>query len=145
MARVKVEIPADTAFEAHIPVRITDLNYGNHLGNHALLGMVHEARMRFIKFCGYESELDFGGTALIMADSAIVYKAEGFYSDVLQIDVTPAELHKYGFELYYRISNKQTGVEVAQAKTGMLCFNYQTRKVAAMPDALKHQFETKPG
>ena len=140
--RIKLNLPDTFIFSTEMAVRITDLNYGNHLGNHALLGMVHEARMRFIKFCGYESELDFGGTALIMADSAIVYKAEGFYSDVLQIDVTPAELHKYGFELYYRISNKQTGVEVAQAKTGMLCFNYQTRKIVPLPDAVRAKFES---
>lgn len=46
MARVHVQIPAHTHFEATVPVRVTDLNYGNHLGNDALLSIMHEARMQ---------------------------------------------------------------------------------------------------
>ena len=145
MPRIKINLPESFLFATQIPVRITDLNYGGHVGNDAILGIIHEARLQFLKSFGYASELDVAGTSLIMADSAIVYKGEGFYGDIIKAEVAASDISKYGFDLVYRLSNLQTGKEIAHAKTGMVCFNYQTRKVAPMPDALKKQFETNPG
>ena len=143
MARIKVDIPATAVFEALIPVRITDLNYGNHLGNDALLSILHEARMQLLLYVGY-SELNLGGASLIMADVAIEYKGEAFYGDTLRINMAFADLSKYGFDITYHVTN-QHGREVARAKTGMLCFNYQERKLMALPQEVKAKIETKAG
>src|SRR5688500_145929 len=113
MPRIKIDLPENFSFSTTIPVRITDLNYGNHVGNDALLGIIHEARMQFLQHLGYKSELDVAGTSLIMADSAIVYKGEGFYGDVIKAEVAADDISKYGFDLLYRLSNKQTGKEIA--------------------------------
>lgn len=141
MPRIKVAIPAHVSFEASIPVRITDLNYGAHLGNDALLSILHEARLQLLKHFGY-TELDLGGASLIMADVAIEYKGEGFYGDVLTLRLAFDDVHKYGFDITYHVLN-QNGKEVARAKTGMLCFNYQQRKLMALPDEVKARIETK--
>lgn len=141
MARIKVAIPAHTHFEATIPVRITDLNYGNHLGNDALLSILHEARMQLLGHFGW-SELSIGGAGMIMADVAIEYKGEGFYGDVLSIKLAFDDVSKYGFDITYHVVNQQ-GKEVARAKTGMLCFDYQNRKLMALPDEVKAKIETK--
>jgi acyl-CoA thioester hydrolase len=143
MARVKIDLPEKSWFTATIPVRITDLNYGNHLGNDALLSIIHEARMQFLNSFGL-SELAFAGASLIMADVAISYKGESFYGDVLSIEMAATDLSKYGFDLVYKISN-QTGKAVAEAKTGMLCFDYNARKLMALPAEVKAEFETKIG
>ncbi|GGG08602.1 thioesterase family protein [Pontibacter amylolyticus] len=141
MPRIKVAIPAHVSFEASIPVRITDLNYGAHLGNDALLSILHEARLQLLKNFGY-TELDLGGASLIMADVAIEYKGEGFYGDVLTLRLAFDDVHRYGFDITYHVLN-QNGKEVARAKTGMLCFNYQQRKLMALPDEVKARIETK--
>ncbi|MFD2246496.1 acyl-CoA thioesterase [Pontibacter ruber] len=141
MARIKVEIPTHTVFEARIPVRITDLNYGNHLGNDALLSILHEARMQLLGHFGW-SELSIGGAGMIMADVAIEYKGEGFYGDTLSIKLAFNDISKYGFDITYHVLN-QHGKEVARAKTGMLCFNYQERKLMALPNEVKAKIETK--
>jgi acyl-CoA thioester hydrolase len=141
MPRIKVAIPAHVSFEATIPVRITDLNYGAHLGNDALLSILHEARLQLLSHFGY-TELDLGGASLIMADVAIEYKGEGFYGDVLTLKLAFDDVHKYGFDITYHVLN-QDGKEVARAKTGMLCFNYQERKLMALPDEVKARIETK--
>lgn len=140
MPRIKVAIPAQVAFEATIPVRITDLNYGAHLGNDALLSILHEARLQLLRHFGY-TELDLGGASLIMADVAIEYKGEGFYGDVLSLRLAFDDVHKYGFDITYHVLN-QDSREVARAKTGMLCFNYQERKLMALPDEVKARIET---
>jgi len=46
MARIKIDIPSLQLTEIHIPVRITDINYGNHVGNDAFVSIIHEARMQ---------------------------------------------------------------------------------------------------
>ncbi|MFC6996003.1 acyl-CoA thioesterase [Rufibacter roseus] len=141
MARIKIDLPANFSFKTQLPIRITDLNYGGHLGNDALLSLLHEARVRFLKSHGY-SELDFGGAGLIMSDVGIVYKGEGFYGDVLTVEVQAHEFSKYGFDLVYRLTN-QNGKEVAHAKTGMLCFDYTARKLQTVPPEAREQLETK--
>jgi acyl-CoA thioesterase FadM len=141
MARVKVDIPAHIHFETRIPIRITDLNYGGHLGNDALLSILHEARLQLLKHFGYD-ELQLGGASLIMADVAISYKGEGFYGDTLYIKMAFDELNKYGFDITYHVLN-QEGREVARAKTGMLCFNYRERKLMPLPEEVKAKIGTK--
>ena len=141
MARIKINLPETFSFTTELPIRITDLNYGGHLGNDALLSLLHEARVRFLKTHGY-SELNFAGTGLIMADVGIVYKGEGFYGDMLTIEITAYEFSKYGFDLVYRLAN-QNGKEIAHAKTGMLCFDYTARKLQAVPPEAVARLETK--
>ena len=130
--RIQLELPKTFTFQTEIPVRITDINYGNHLGNDAILSMMHEARVQFLQSLGY-TELEMEGAGLIMSDTAIIYKGEGFYGDVLTVKVAASDLNKYGFDLFYLFTN-QTGKEIAQAKTGMLCFNYANRKLMTLPE-----------
>ena len=62
MARIKIELPEIFSFTTTIPIRITDLNYGGHVGNDTILSIIHEARMQFLKNAGY-TELDLEGMA----------------------------------------------------------------------------------
>lgn len=133
MARIKIPMPEIYPFATELPVRISDINYGGHLGNDAILSMIHEARVRFLKHHGY-TELEIEGAGFIMADSAIVYKSEGFYGDTVRIQVAAGDFSRCGCDLYYRLTNRQTGLEVAHAKTGMVFFNYQERKVVPVPE-----------
>ena len=136
MARIRIELPEQFSFSTLIPVRVTDLNYGGHLGNHALLGLLHEARMQYLAAAG-ATELSFFGVALIMSDAAIEFKGEGFYGDQLRFEVTAAEWSRVGFELYYRVTKEDGKTAVANAKTGMICFDYGARKVVSVPEAAK--------
>jgi len=135
MDRVKIELPEFFPFKTTIAVRITDLNYGNHAGNDTYFAWLHEARMQFLQRYGY-TELDCAGTALIMADAAIEYKAEVHYADMLQVEVVAGAFSRKGFTLYYRITaqRRQQQVLVAKAKTGMLCFDYAAKKVVGLPN-----------
>lgn len=132
MARIKVALPATFLLTIDLPVRITDLNYGGHLGNDALLGILHEARVQLLAHLG-TTEFD-AATKLgfIMADVAIEYQSEAFYGDVLHLRLGTLDTHKYGFDVVYEVTN-QTGKAIARAKTGMLCFDYSTRKLRGLP------------
>ena len=99
MARIKLTLPASFPFAATIPVRITDLNYGGHVGNDAILSILHEARMQFLRFFDY-SELKIEGVSLIMSDVAIEFKAELYYGDVIKAYVTTDGFTRAGFDIY---------------------------------------------
>ena len=49
MARIKLDLPERFPFSTELRVRITDVNYGGHMGNDSLLGLLHEARVRFLE------------------------------------------------------------------------------------------------
>lgn len=141
MARVKIKFPAENLlFTATIPVRIGDVNYGGHVGNDAILSIIHEARMQLLNSWGY-TELNAGGNSLIMADVMIAYRGEAFYGDILTVKVYAEELSLRSFDLLYHIATTRDGkaVEVAHAKTGMACFNYETRKTEALKPELKQK------
>ncbi len=135
MARIKVDIPTQFSFETSIAVRITDVNYGNHVGNDAILSLIHEARMLFLKKHGY-TEMNLEGAGMIMADVAIEFKAELFYGDELVVQVTAGDFSRVGFDLYYhlqkRVNDKR--VTVALAKTGMICYDYANKKIVGVPE-----------
>lgn len=138
MPRIKIEIPENILASLQIPVRITDINYGNHLGNDAFVSIVHEARVQWLYRHGY-TELNIEGTGLIMSDLAVEFKNESFYGDLIKVEIAAGELSRVSFELYYRLSAKRDGQDIllANAKTGMICFDYGAKKVVMIPEQLK--------
>jgi acyl-CoA thioester hydrolase len=133
MARIRIPVPESFSFSTIIPIRITDLNYGGHVGNDSILSLIHEARVQFLKHFGF-TELDFAGTSLIMSDVAIEFRSEVFYGSSIKIMVTAGEFTRAGFDIFYQMVNAENNKLVAIAKTGMVCFDYTTRKVTAVPE-----------
>lgn len=138
MARLKLELPQKLLATVSIPVRITDINYGNHLAHNSLVEIIHEARVQFLNQHGF-TELNVGGTALIMSELIVEFKNESFYKDLLQIKIFSGEITGVSFELFYEISvqTKEQKIIIAFAKTGMVCYNYDIKKVRAVPEKLK--------
>lgn len=138
MARLKIQIPEKELASFHIPVRITDINYGNHVGNNAMVEIIHEARVQFLLLHNF-TELKAGGTALIMAELSVEFKQESFYPDILMVSVFCGEISRVSFELLYRISVEREGkaILIAHAKTGMVCFDYAKRVTESIPESLK--------
>ncbi|MBP9925877.1 MAG: thioesterase family protein [Cyclobacteriaceae bacterium] len=134
MARVAIQLPDLFIYETDMVVRVSDLNYGNHVGNDSILTLMQEARTLFYRNRGFESEVKLEGSiGQIVADAAIVYKSESFLGDTLRIQIAVGEHHKYGFDLFYRITQRKTGKEVALGKTGIVCFDYDKRKMISIP------------
>jgi len=131
MARIKIELPNHFQFSTKIPIRITDLNYGGHVGNDTILTLIHEARVQFLKNYDYE-ELNFEGVSLIMSDAAIEFKAELFYGDVINALVAVNNFSRAGFDVFYKLMKDEK--IIALAKTGMICYNYEAKKVVTVPE-----------
>lgn len=138
MSRLKIELPEKLLTSVSIPVRITDINYGNHVGNNSIVEIIHEARVQFLQQHGF-TELNVTGTALIMSELLVEFKNESFYNDILEIKIFCGEISRVSFELFYEISAKRNeNVIIATAKTGMVCYDYSIKKVAAVPKELRN-------
>ena len=76
-----------------------------------------------------------------MSDVAIEFKNEIFYGEKIVASVTTAEFSKVAFEVSYKLEKQSAGESgrdkrtlVAIAKTGMVCYNYSSKKIAAIPE-----------
>ena len=138
MARIKIDLPTEFHFSTSIPVRITDLNYGGHVGNDTVLSLIHEARVQYLKSYGYE-ELNIEGIGLIMSDVAIEFKLELFYGDIINVSVTAGNFTSVAFDLFYKLEKSAESrlVVVAIGKTGMVCYDYEKEKIVAFPSEAK--------
>ena len=139
MPRIRINLPEQRLDSFIIPVRITDLNYGNHVSNNAIVEIIHEARFKFFQEFGF-TELNAGGIALIMSDLSVEFKNECFYGDLLEVELYAGEISRVGFELFYKIFSKRNGniILIALAKTTMVGFDYENKKVKALPALLKN-------
>ncbi len=132
MPRVEIQLPESFLFETEIPIRITDVNYGGHLGNDAVLSIAQEARVRFLAARGW-GELDVEGVGMILVDAAVVYAAEGRHGMTLRVQLAPADVRSRGLDLLYLMTDAATGEEIARVKTGIVFFDYRARRVVTMP------------
>ena len=139
MSRIRLPLPKKIDFETYLTLRVSDMNYGGHMGNDSALTIVHEARVQFLNFLGLK-ERDFYGCSLLMADSAVVYKKEAFYGDHLVIQISVSELYNYGFELLYLIKDSNSDLEVARVKTGLVCYNHKKKKIINLPLEFYNKF-----
>ena len=144
MARIVVEVGETFIFKTEIPVRISDINSGHHVGNDAFVSLIHEARVRFFESLGY-TEANIEGKALIISDLAVIYNSQSFYGDVLKFEINLTDFNKYGCDILYRCSHSKTNVLVLTAKTGIVFYDYTKKKVISIPDAFKLKLNRKLG
>ncbi len=140
MGRVRLELPECFPFKTDIPIRISDINYGGHLGHDALLPVCHEARVRFLAEFGY-TESDIEGLTYLMADAAIIYKAEAFYGQVMEVRVAVRDFSRSGCDFVYLLTERETGIEIARVKTGMVFYDIRAGGVARVPERFRARFD----
>ena len=132
MQRLRLEPPERTLSTHDIRVRVSDLNYGNHLGHDSLVSLLHEARVRLLAEHGM-SELDLDGCRLMVADLAVQYRGEARLGQVLRVEVGCGDVGSRGCELRYRVTDRDRGTEVALARTGVVFTDRESGRVVSLP------------
>jgi acyl-CoA thioesterase FadM len=140
VARIKLSFPDDVfCFETRMPVRITDINGANHLGNDALISMLSEARAQFLVSYGVQ-EASKDGTGIIVTDLATMYQSESFFPEMLSFEVGVMDFNKYGGDFVFRVTKAESGQPVALAKYGFVFFNYHRKQVVPVPESFRLRF-----
>ena len=142
MSRIKVELGENMLNVVHIPVRIGDINYGNHVGNDSFVSIIQEARLQWLQKYHF-TELDAGGVGLIMSDLALEFNNEGYYGDSIEIKLFSGDISRVSFVLTYELSTTRNNevIRLARAKTGMVCYDYSAKKIVAIPGQLHEHLQ----
>tara|TARA_B100001059_G_scaffold79038_1_gene76880 strand:+ start:1366 stop:1797 length:432 start_codon:yes stop_codon:yes gene_type:complete len=127
MKRMKIEMPSQWQYSTEIEVRVSDLNYGNHMGNQQFLAYAQEARVRFLAENGF-TELDFGGVSLIQADAAITYSCEGRLGDQIKIAIATEVTGRSSFNVFYQFTNLTQGKHMANIRTALISYDYEKNR-----------------
>lgn len=134
MARVRIDLPDRFSFSTELQIYSSHISEAGHLDNAQLLTLVSEARQRYFKSLGY-TQLDVEGVGTVVADAAIQYVSEAFHGETLIFEMAAGEFSKYGFDLLYRVGEKDDAREVARGKVGIVFFDYAQRKIVPVPPA----------
>lgn len=135
MNTLETIFPDKYIFTINIPVRIYDINYGNHLGHDSLVSILHESRIAFLKQHQL-SELDIFGIGWIISNLNIAYKNQAFHGDILTISLAIQNITKTGFEFIHAvkmINHNGKEINIADASTKMIFFDYKTNKIQKIP------------
>lgn len=141
MSSIKSLLPSEFKYTFEIPVRITDINYGGHVGNDRMLTLAHEARVLFLAKYGY-TEMNLNGVSLILTKASLELRRELFYGDPLFVSVSAGNFTAKGFDLFYKMEKKNADgkLELAVALiTSMVCYDYTHKKIVALPEQAAQQ------
>ena len=136
MPRIRLKPPERVVFTTCLDIRITDLNYGKHMGHMELIGLLHQARVEFLAANGM-TEMNIEGRTLIVVDLAVSYRSEAFFGQTLIIDIGMAVEGSRGVEISYAVRDQGTGELVAVAQTGVVFADPEARAVVQMPQAFR--------
>ena len=134
MPRIVFELPEHFSFETEMQIYISHVNQGGHLDNAQLLTLVSEARVRFFQSLGYR-EAGVEGLSIVVGDIVAQYKSEGFHGDTLRVQMLPMDFNKYGFDLVFCMTERESGREIARGKIGVVFVDKHSRAVARVPAA----------
>ena len=133
MPKIKLKEQALYPFQYATSLKIRDINYGNHLSNDAVVGLLHEARIHMLQQLEC-SELNLGDskTGIMIADLVVNYKKQGYLGDEIIIYLNINEISKRSFRVFYKI--KRGDELIVLAETGIVTYNYQAESIAKNPE-----------
>ncbi|MGM0984430.1 MAG: acyl-CoA thioesterase [Pseudomonadota bacterium] len=137
MERVRLSFPADDVLHRHpLTVRITDMNYGRHLGHDALVSLLHEARVAALASRNLQ-EWDLGGYPCVAADLAVQYQAETRWPDALVVETAIPEPGRKAVGVYHRILREADGATVATARINLMLVDPQSGRPVVIPAGVR--------
>lgn len=141
MSEFKVELPDVFVFHHILPVRINDINYGNHLDFSILAGMLHNIRALLL-YNNQLTEGDLDGSSLITKSMVVDYKRPAIFNDKLDFYLGKGKNNSpTKFETIYLVKNKIDDKEIARASITLAFINNITKKPTKTPSILEELFD----
>ena len=138
--RVQISIPDQSIFTYHMTVSKQHENSGGHLAHDKVVTIIGDCRDAWFSSMGFPG-CRVGEIGIVNTDLMLMYIAEGFHNDELEVTLALADMNKYGGDMLMRAVRRQDGVELFRAKSGFVFYDYRIRKVVARPD----EFDQKVG
>lgn len=135
MSRIKLKQCEKYSFYYNYVINVRDINYGGHLSNDAVVGIIHESRIHLLQSMGF-TELDLGDkiTGLIMVDLAVNFVNQGFMLETLKVFSQITEIKNSSFRICSKLVKEKDNITVALIETGLVAFDYKDKIVSAIPE-----------
>ena len=126
---------AEFAFVYRLDVRFRDCDSQGHVNNAVFFTYLEQCRLMFWR------ELT-GGPAfpharVIVARAECDYRAPAFFGERLEVRLRVGDIGNSSFLLVYEIVNVQTGRKLADAKTVMVTYDYESAQSVPIPLATR--------
>lgn len=118
-------------------VRFSDMDAIGHVNNAVMLTYFEEARLYYMKDVG-QLKLKMGeGPSFILAEALCSYRSPAFMSERLKIFCRTAEIGRASITHTYEIREATSDRLVAEGRTVLVCYDYQSQKSMPVPDDLR--------
>ena len=123
--------------ETTIQIRFVDIDQFGHVNNAVYLSYLEVSRLPY--FAGIIGNIDWINQGIILGRIEIDYKIPILLMDDIKIKTWCSRIGSKSFDLSYSILKKQMGkeIEVAAAKSVMVCFDYKNQISIAVPEEWK--------
>lgn len=139
MAKLRLKEAESYEFEYKTEIKVRDVNYGGHMSNDAVVGLMHEARLAFFGSQGCtELDLGDGKTGTILAELGVNYKAQGYMNDKVSIFCHIGDVKSTTFNIYYKMTKGD--VLMCLAETKIAAFDYDANELAPIPETFLEKF-----
>jgi acyl-CoA thioester hydrolase len=132
--RIKISLPSHFFYSTNIPVRRSYINSKGHLSWASMFRVLEEANIQLWKSLDYHENI-----SLITVDAGINFKRQSFLGQTLRVDIAASTFTDKSFDWIYKVTEADSGTEIARAKAGMLCYDYQKYKVVPIPKELRNK------
>lgn len=124
-----------------LEVRISDINYGGHMGNDRALSFFQDARISFLQQLGYEERCIGENVGIIISEAQVKYRKEVFLHDLLDANLWVDEIRDRSFVMHYAFIRQNDQACVFEGSTKIYTFDYDSRKVVRLPEAFREAVE----
>ena len=125
-------------FSTKISVQVNHLNYGNHLGYDAVLSILQEARLRWLKTLDQTcSEINIqNNIGWVVKQVNINYNSDAKYADDLLVRLYIDEYAKIKLCLRHEVINKTTNKNLCDGNILLVFFDFIRNKPVQMPEII---------
>ena len=141
--RVHIDIPEQHIFSYRMTISKQHENSGGHLAHDKVVTIMGDCRDAWFASMGFPG-CWVGELGIVNSDLMLMYIAEGFHNDELEITLAVADINKYGGDMLMRAVRLQYQQELFRAKSGFVFYDYTLRKVALRPAAFDRQAGISP-
>lgn len=113
-------------------IRVSDLNYGQHLGYAQLVSLLHQTRVQFLHQYAL-NEFNIENTQLLIKELEVSYTNEAFLLDELKFSLSFSQKKKTTMTLQYDIFNTTRNNNTAKATETCLFISNKTKKITRTP------------
>ena len=128
--------------ETPIQIRFVDIDQLGHVNNAVYLTYLEVSRLPY--FNSIVGKIDWLRRGIILAKAEVDYRTPILFNDQIKVKTWCSRIGSKSFDLSYSIIKTENGneIEVATAKTIMVCFNFETQSSFTLPEEWRLALES---